>query len=89
MLERKLVACVNIIPQVKSMYWWQGKIESSSELILMCKTSSALLGELTTYVKGAHPYEVSEVISASLGEGNPDYYSWLLSSVKKPGEDQQ
>lgn len=76
------MACVNIIPQVKSMYWWDGKIESSTEQLLMAKTTDALLSELTAFVKKEHPYDVPEVISASLGEGNKDYYSWVLGSVK-------
>eukprot|EP01126_Amoeba_proteus_P039378 TRINITY_DN4148_c0_g1_i11.p1 TRINITY_DN4148_c0_g1~~TRINITY_DN4148_c0_g1_i11.p1 ORF type:complete len:110 (+),score=21.54 TRINITY_DN4148_c0_g1_i11:222-551(+) len=82
MLQKKLVACVNLIPKIQSMYWWEGQIETSSEVLLMCKTRTALVPELTAVVKGKHPYAVCEVISAVLGEGNQDYYNWIIQSTK-------
>lgn len=64
--QAKLAACVNIIPQVKSCYWWDGKIEESQEQLLMIKTRQSLVPELTAFVTKNHPYEVAEVITTEV-----------------------
>jgi periplasmic divalent cation tolerance protein len=61
-----------------SMNW----IEKASELLLMVKTKTNLIDELILFVKKNHPYTVPEIISASLGNGNPDYYEWIRKSTK-------
>jgi periplasmic divalent cation tolerance protein len=82
LVEAKLAACVNIIPKLESVYWWQGQIETASELLLMVKTKTSLLSELIPFVKKNHPYTVPEIISARLGNGNPDYYEWIRKNTK-------
>jgi periplasmic divalent cation tolerance protein len=82
LIENKLVACVNVIPKIKSYYMWEGKLNADEELLLMIKTKTILLDEITTFVKKNHPYDVPEVISAQLGPGNPDYYEWIGKSCK-------
>eukprot|EP00744_Colponema_vietnamica_P025879 GILI01038205.1.p1 GENE.GILI01038205.1~~GILI01038205.1.p1 ORF type:complete len:140 (-),score=17.28 GILI01038205.1:67-486(-) len=84
LLENKLVACVNLIPGVKSMYWWQDKIDESDEVIMMMKTRSGLVEELTTFVRQNHPYEVAEVIVTPITHGNPPYLDWITASTKAP-----
>ena len=82
LVERKLAACVNVIPQVFSYYWWNGKIESDQETKLVIKTKSGLMEELIDTVKNLHSYEVCEVTCVPIVEGNADYLNWVDEVVK-------
>ena len=82
LVERKLAACVNVIPQVVSYYWWNGKVESNKEAKLVIKTKSGLMEELIENVRNLHSYEVCEVTSVPIVEGNADYLEWIDESVK-------
>ncbi len=77
LLAERKAACVNIIPKVESHYWWQGKIESADELLLIVKTRAALLNELIELVKQNHPYTVPEIIAMPIVGGNEDYLQWI------------
>jgi len=81
LVENKLAACVNIVQKVKSIYWWQGKIEEDAEALLIVKTSTDKIKELITKVKEIHPYTVPEIISLKIEEGNPDYLKWINESL--------
>ncbi|MCC6020248.1 MAG: divalent-cation tolerance protein CutA [Thermoproteaceae archaeon] len=76
LLERRLAACVNIAP-VSSMYWWEGKIEESSEVLLVVKTTSERLGDLIREVRAIHPYKVPEIIALPITAGLADYLDWV------------
>ncbi|XP_057183953.1 protein CutA homolog isoform X2 [Triplophysa rosa] len=80
-VEKKLAACVNIMPKIISVYEWQGKIEEDSEVLLMIKTRSSKVSALAEYVRSNHPYEVAEVISLSIDQGNPPYLKWISDTV--------
>ena len=82
LLTARKAACVNIIPQVSSQYWWQGKIEKADEVMLVVKTRAVFLDELIALVKQNHPYTVPEIIALPIIGGNPDYLSWLDSETK-------
>lgn len=84
-LEARLAACVNILPEVRSLYWWKGKIERDVESTLLLKTRASLVAELTRVVRANHPYEVPEVIALEIrgDEGNAEYLAWLLAETTR------
>ncbi|XP_055324031.1 protein CutA homolog [Sitodiplosis mosellana] len=84
LVSSKLAACVNILPNIQSVYEWEGKINEDLEYLLMIKTTTENVQELTTYVRENHPYSVAEVISVKIESGNPPYLDWIAKNVKKP-----
>ncbi|RLJ69957.1 divalent cation tolerance protein [Hydrogenivirga caldilitoris] len=81
-VQNKLGACVNVIPEVKSTYWWKGNIERDRESLLVVKTSSRKFNELVDRVKEAHPYTVPEIVALPIFAGNPDYLNWIGESLE-------
>ena len=82
LLAKKLAACANILDRVHSLFWWQGKIDSSNETLLIVKTESALLSEIIHRVKELHSYDVPEIIALPIISGSQEYLSWISESVK-------
>ncbi len=82
-IENRLGACVNIVPEVSSIYWWKGNIEKDRESLLIVKTSRARFSELKERVKEIHPYTVPEIIALPIIEGNEDYLIWIDENVKE------
>jgi len=80
-LTAKLVACANLVPRIESHYWWQGKLESSAEVLIVFKTTRANLAVLEKLIVAKHPYDTPEFIALSLVEGNAKYLDWLAGSV--------
>lgn len=77
LVSAKKAACVNIVPNVHSRFWWQGQIDSADEALLIVKTKASLLEELIELVKENHSYEVPEVIALPILGGNKDYLRWI------------
>jgi periplasmic divalent cation tolerance protein len=83
LLTRRKAACVNIVPKVDSSFWWQGKLDSVRESLLIIKTRALLLYEVIELVKSAHSYEVPEIIALPIIGGNEDYLKWIDDEVKE------
>ena len=81
LLEAGLAACVNIVPGVRSLYRWQGKIEDDRELLLVIKTQAARYAELEERIRALHPYAVCEVLAFEVAAGSPPYLAWLLGET--------
>lgn len=77
LLEKHLVACVNVIRGIVSKYWWKGKLETDVEALLLMKTKPALAEKVIAGIKEAHSYEVPEVIVVDIEDGNADYLNWI------------
>jgi periplasmic divalent cation tolerance protein len=83
LVEERLAACVNILPGARSIYRWQGEICDDEESVLLLKTTSERMAELTARLVELHPYDVPEVVGLELcaGEGNPAYLEWVRDCV--------
>ncbi|GIW73061.1 MAG: divalent-cation tolerance protein CutA [Planctomycetota bacterium] len=77
LVEERLAACVNIVPQVRSIYRWQGRIEDEAEALMVVKTARARFAALQQRVHGLHPYTTPEVIALPLVAGAEKYLRWL------------
>ena len=82
-LAAQLVACANLVPMIESHYWWQGKLESSAEVLIIFKTTRAKLGALEKLVVAKHHYDTPEFIALPLVEGNARYLAWLTASTDR------
>jgi periplasmic divalent cation tolerance protein len=83
LVEKKLAACVNIMPSVKSIYRWQGMIEEANEISLLIKTMQASYPQLEEAIKAAHPYDLPEIIALPIAAGWPGYLDWIAQETKK------
>ena len=77
LVNEKKAACVNIVPTVDSLFWWEGKIDSARESLLLVKTKASLFPEIVELVKRTHSYEVPEIIGLPIVAGSEDYLKWL------------
>ena len=73
LLEKRVAACVNIIPKVRSNYWWNGSIENSEEIILLIKTTEDKYDQLEDLIRKNHPYEIPEIIAFEIKKGFNKY----------------
>ena len=81
LLEKKLIACANILGPVSSRFWWQGKIDSAEEYIIFMKTKRELFDQVADNVKQLHSYEVPEIIALPIVEGAKPYLEWINSNL--------
>ena len=81
LVEEKLIACANLLPQIQSIYRWQGKIETDSEVLVLMKTHRALYVAIENRLKELHDYDVPELLMLKIEAGLPAYLNWLDESV--------
>ena len=77
LIERKLAACVNILAECTSVYRWQGKLETATEVPLLIKTRAAIYDDVEAAIKSLHPYELPEIVAVPIERGLPDYLEWV------------
>jgi periplasmic divalent cation tolerance protein len=82
-LQARLIACANLVPKIESHYWWQGKIESGPEVLLILKTQKSKLAALEKLILARHPYDTPEFIVLPLSAGNKKYLAWLAASCRE------
>ena len=74
-------ACINIIPNIKSIFTWEGKIETSQEHLLIIKTTTASYNTIETFITNHHPYDCPEILALPIKQGAKNYLQWIAKSV--------
>lgn len=83
LVQKRLAACVNILPGLQSVYEWQGKVQTDSECQLIIKTTVHNLDAIEALVNELHPYELPELIVVPVSEGSADYLNWIRRNTRK------
>jgi periplasmic divalent cation tolerance protein len=83
LVERRLCACVNILPSMVSLYWWQGAIERGEEAVMIIKTRAALAEPVRAAVRELHSYTTPAILVLPIESVDPDYREWLLAETEK------
>lgn len=81
LVQQRLAACVSLIPQIRSLYVWKGKLEETSEVMLVAKTRQELVGRLEEAVRALHSYECPEIVSMPVDQGFGPYLAWVREST--------
>ena len=77
LVEERLAACVNILPPMRSVYRWKGRVEEADELLLVIKAAAGPFAALRDRLRALHPYELPEIIAVPIVDGLPEYLAWL------------
>lgn len=83
LLEKRLAACINIVPRVHSRFWWKGKIERNDETLMIIKSKGEVFDELVEYVRAIHTNQVPEILALPVQRGFTEYLTWIDQIVKK------
>jgi periplasmic divalent cation tolerance protein len=88
LVRERLVACVNILAPMSSIYWWQGEVQRDTEAVLIAKTRVELVERVIARVKALHSYTVPCVVSLAIEQGNPDFLGWIEAETNAaPGSE--
>src|SRR5271163_5026315 len=82
LVERRLCACVNILPGMVSLYWWQGAIERGEEVVMIIKTRAALAEKVRAAVKDMHSYTTPAILVLPIETVDPDYHAWIVAETE-------
>ncbi|MEI6224322.1 MAG: divalent-cation tolerance protein CutA [Deltaproteobacteria bacterium] len=85
LVEEGLAACGNVVPGIRSIYRWEGKVQEDAEALLVIKTERRLVPELKLRLGELHPYQVPELLVLPVEDGLPAYLEWVSASVRPPG----
>lgn len=83
LLEERLAACINIIPGLRSVYRWKGKLEEGTEVLLLIKAAGAVYPRLEERIRASHPYELPEIIALDIAAGSAAYLAWIAENCHK------
>ena len=84
LVDERLAACANIVPNIRSIYRWEGKVQDEPEALMLIKTTEDMFEALAARVKELHSYSVPEIIALPIGAGSTDYLNWISESTGKP-----
>lgn len=83
LINCNLAACINIIPSITSIYMWEGELNEDIEVLMMIKTKTSKIDDISKYIREHHPYKVAEVISVPIENGNAPYMDFLAKALEK------
>lgn len=86
LVSERLVACVNLLPGMTSMYWWNGGVQEDQEVSMILKTQADLVDRVTERVKELHSYDCPCAVALSVAGGNPAFLEWIVSETIQPAE---
>jgi periplasmic divalent cation tolerance protein len=87
LVDERLIACANVLPPVRSIYRWQGKVNDEHEVLVVLKTSAQTLGRMQQRLRELHPYDVPEMLALRVESGWPPYLEWLARETGPEGDD--
>jgi periplasmic divalent cation tolerance protein len=82
-VEKRLAACVNILPGMVSLYWWEGKVDRGEEVVMIIKTRASLAKDVERAVKSMHSYTTPAILVIPLESVEPNYLGWLMAETEK------
>ena len=82
LVEQRLCACVNILPGMVSLYWWQGKIDRGKEVVMIIKTRASLAEPVRAAVKQMHSYSTPAILVLPIEKLDPDYHAWIVAETQ-------
>ena len=85
LVERRLAACVNILPGMVSLYWWQGKIDRGDEVVMIIKTRASLAEAVRAAVRQMHSYTTPAILVLPIETVDPDYHAWIVAETQGQG----
>ncbi|WP_027178169.1 divalent-cation tolerance protein CutA [Maridesulfovibrio bastinii] len=77
LMKQRLVACVNMVPSIESMFFWDGELRNENEVLMVAKTKKELVPKLTAAVKEIHSYECPCIVAFDISGGNSDFLEWV------------